>query len=204
VRYVPDGVSEVKTGSTRFAALVKTAGQPHAVTLWTQPEEDAEFMKAVRGNRVLTVHQESVGQRKDHGEVGFNQDAHATYLVFPKSLKEFEEKRVVGIRYDLLAETPVRRPVPPARTTKRPGQAPVQRAEPVATPEPAPEPKLRFAVTVQRTAIGTATIEVIAKSAGLARKMALERAQDRPFDIAHATIRSQVKAVDKMSPKTNH
>jgi hypothetical protein len=93
--------------------VVKAAGQPHVVTLWTRPEDDRDFMAAVRANRVLTVRQETTGTHKDHGEVGFLREAQASnlYLVFPKSLKDFEGKRVVGIKYDLLAEPEPRGPV---------------------------------------------------------------------------------------------
>ena len=46
-------------------------------------------------------------QRTDSGTefgiVGFKQTKDARYLVFPKSLKRFENKRVVGINWDLVS-----------------------------------------------------------------------------------------------------
>ena len=45
-------------------------------------------------------------QRSDSGTefgiVGFKERKGASYLVFPKSLKRFENRRVVGINWDLL------------------------------------------------------------------------------------------------------
>jgi len=46
-------------------------------------------------------------QRTDSGTefgiVGFKQTKDARYLVFPKSLKRFENRRVVGINWDLVS-----------------------------------------------------------------------------------------------------
>ena len=39
----------------------------------------------------------------EFGIVGFKQTKDARYLVFPKSLKRFENKRVVGINWDLVS-----------------------------------------------------------------------------------------------------
>ena len=39
----------------RFDALLKTVGQPVQVTLWTKPEDDHDFMRAVKEKRVVTV-----------------------------------------------------------------------------------------------------------------------------------------------------
>jgi len=40
----------------------------------------------------------------DFGIVGFKQRKGATYLVFPKSLKRFADKRIVGIDWTLVHE----------------------------------------------------------------------------------------------------
>ncbi len=39
----------------------------------------------------------------DFGVVGFKERKGATYLAFPKSLKQFADKRVVGIDWALLS-----------------------------------------------------------------------------------------------------
>lgn len=82
----------------RFRDLVKTAGAPEPKSLWTDPKNDRDFMRAVKQGRVLTVVQGS--KRKDFGELGFHQHPGALYFVFPKPLP-VEEGRVVGIKYDL-------------------------------------------------------------------------------------------------------
>ena len=53
----------------------------------------------------MTLHQELRGAKKDFGVVGFHEEDNAQYLLFPKSLKRFDDRRVIGINYDLLAKT---------------------------------------------------------------------------------------------------
>jgi hypothetical protein len=38
----------------------------------------------------------------EFGEVGFHEHKGAQYLEFPKSLRRFAEKRIVGIRWELV------------------------------------------------------------------------------------------------------
>jgi hypothetical protein len=184
-----------ESGSARFAALVKAVGRPHAVTLWTRPEDDPEFMRAVRDERVVTITQSNVGQRKDYGEVGFIQKPGTAYLVFPKSLKGFEGKRIVGINYDLLDEAPPRGPIARAPAVARKVTPKKEK------PPPQPRPDPRFVVTLQHTATATTTVEVTAKNAEAAKKMASKQAEDAPFDLSQATIRTRVVAAKKA--KTN-
>jgi hypothetical protein len=40
----------------------------------------------------------------DFGIVGFKESREARYLVFPKSLKRFAEKRIIGIDWALVQE----------------------------------------------------------------------------------------------------
>jgi hypothetical protein len=82
----------------RFRDLVKMAGTPEPKSLWADPKNDRDFMRAVKQKRVLTVVQES--RRKDFGELGFHQHPGALYFIFPKSLPA-EKGRVIGIKYDL-------------------------------------------------------------------------------------------------------
>jgi len=55
--------------TVRFTKLVEESGEPVPVTLWTEPEEDRDFAKAMREGRVLTVVQRNVGARADYGVV---------------------------------------------------------------------------------------------------------------------------------------
>jgi hypothetical protein len=184
------------TDTARFAVVVKAAGQPHVVTLWTRPEDDREFMEALRAKRVLTVRQENTGTRKDHGEVGFMREGSNVYLVFPKSLKDFEGKRIVGLKYDLVAEPKTRSPV----ATKPPKTGEVRAKEKKKEARP-PRPAPCFAVAVRRTATTTMTVEVTATSAAAARKLAMAEAEKGPFDVRGAALGTRITALRKL--KTN-
>jgi hypothetical protein len=42
--------------------------------------------------------------KRDFGEIGFQQDPRAAYLIFPKPLPKGEATHVIGIKYELLSE----------------------------------------------------------------------------------------------------
>lgn len=48
----------------------------------------------------MTIQPSATGT--EFGVVGFKETKGASYLVFPKSLKRFENKRIVGIKWDLV------------------------------------------------------------------------------------------------------
>ena len=48
----------------------------------------------------MTIHKSGTGT--EFGMIGFKERKGASYLVFPKSLKRFEDKRIVGINWDLV------------------------------------------------------------------------------------------------------
>jgi len=99
------GFDIVKTGATiRFGDLVRGSGRPRVVTLWTDPKKDRSFSKAIRDNRVLTVHTDPASHRKEYGEIGFCREPGAFYLVFPERLPEERKARIVGINYQLAEE----------------------------------------------------------------------------------------------------
>ena len=85
----------------RFRDLVAASGKPQVVSLWTKPEADRVFMKAVKENRVLTLIQPPTTKHKVYGIVGFQKQA--SYLVFPNPLPVKELFRVRGIKDELLA-----------------------------------------------------------------------------------------------------
>lgn len=78
----------------RFSELVKQCGRPETVTLWTKPEDNPPFMKAVRENRVVTLLLKRHGNHPDFGEIAFHQRPNALYLVFANSLPEESGARV--------------------------------------------------------------------------------------------------------------
>jgi predicted lipid-binding transport protein (Tim44 family) len=92
--------------TARFKSVVEQCGVPEVYTLWVEPRKDLTFQRALTQQRVMSVHQETVGTRKDYGEIGFTGDLQAQLLIFPKSLKAFAGKRVVGIQYNLLGSGP--------------------------------------------------------------------------------------------------
>ena len=89
---------EVKT--VRFALVLEKAGTPEVYTLWQEPKADRHFQSLVKNHRIMTVLQTESGT--DFGVVEFSERKGATYLAFPKSLKRFAEKRIVGINWDLV------------------------------------------------------------------------------------------------------
>src|SRR5688500_19776013 len=85
-------VKEKKT--VRFAALVEAAGQPEYATLWTKPEQDRDFMRAVKEDRIVTLIQRNVGTKKDYGLVGFFLQKNAGFLVFPRGIEDRKSTRL--------------------------------------------------------------------------------------------------------------
>lgn len=55
----------------------------------------------------MTVFQESVGTKADRGEVGFHPGPGRQFLVFPRPLRLFAGRTVVGIEYELLSKIAV-------------------------------------------------------------------------------------------------
>ena len=58
----------------------------------------------------MTLHQEFAGKGADYGSIGFEKGAAGQVLVFPKSLKSFEGKKIVGVKYELLVSSPAPKP----------------------------------------------------------------------------------------------
>ena len=86
--------------SVRFAAVIETAGTPEVYTLWQKPAADRRFQSLLKNHRIMTIQPSEAGT--DFGVVEFCQRKGATYLAFPKSLKRFAEKRIVGINWELV------------------------------------------------------------------------------------------------------
>jgi len=90
----------LKVKTVRFAEVVDKAGKPEVYTLWQKPAADRHFQSLNKSNRVMTIQKSESGT--DFGLVGFKERKGASYLVFPKSLKRFADKRIVGINWDLV------------------------------------------------------------------------------------------------------
>jgi hypothetical protein len=89
--------------TVRFATVVAAAGKPSPHPLWMAPAHDRVLQQALKGHRVMTVHQDVRGTPKDYGTVGMTQEPEAQHLVFPRSLRRFDGQRIVGIDYGQLA-----------------------------------------------------------------------------------------------------
>ena len=86
----------LKTKTVRFSQIVEECGQPNVYTLWEKPAAQ------LKNNRVMTIQKSESGT--DFGIIGFKERKGARYLVFPKSLKQFADKRVIGIDWTLVRE----------------------------------------------------------------------------------------------------
>ena len=201
-------MSQSKT--VRFDALVKTSGQPEQVTLWTKPEDDAAFMKAVRDNRVATVIQQNVGTKKDFGVVGFDAQKNAAYLIFPKRISHPSKTKIVGIKYERIAAAapkgpifkPKSRPAPGIPLREKPSYKLEDKPEPAkkAPSHPAkaaerrkPKPTLyTFTALVTVTAVQESPLSVQAPSESAAAKLIRTAASDVAIDLNKATITRRI------------
>jgi hypothetical protein len=95
--------------TVRFSDVLKQAGEPELHLLLIEPGKDKGLQRAVREHRVMTLHQFQ-GGKSDYGAIGFEKDVRGQVLVFPKSLKQFDGKKVVAIKYELLKEASIPEP----------------------------------------------------------------------------------------------
>jgi hypothetical protein len=94
-------VKLLKVKTARFTQVVEKSGGPEIYTLWQKPRADRHFQSQIKNNRVMTIQKSET--RTEFGIVGFKERKGATYLVFPKSLKPYVDKRIVGIDWALLS-----------------------------------------------------------------------------------------------------
>ena len=92
----------LKTKTARFSQVIESCAKPQVYTLWQKPSADRHLQSQIKNNRVMTILKSESGT--DFGIVGFKESTEARYLVFPKSLKRFAEKRIVGIDWALVRE----------------------------------------------------------------------------------------------------
>jgi hypothetical protein len=92
----------LKTKTARFSQAIKSCGKPHVYTLWQKPSADRHLQSQIKKNRVMTILRSESGT--DFAIVGFKESKEARYLIFPKSLTRFAEKRIVGIDWALVRE----------------------------------------------------------------------------------------------------
>jgi hypothetical protein len=90
--------------TVRFSKVLEACGKPDIHLLLIDPAKDKTLQAAIKSDRVMTLYQQSGGT--DHGVVGFEQGRSRQFLVFPKPLKPFLGQRIVGIKYELIDDTP--------------------------------------------------------------------------------------------------
>ena len=90
----------LKVKTVRFPQVIEKCGEPDVYTLWQKPDVDRHFQSHIKNNRVMTIQRSGSGT--EFGITGFKNRKGATYLVFPRSLKRFAEKRIVGINWALV------------------------------------------------------------------------------------------------------
>ena len=92
----------LKIKTTRFCQIIEKCGKPQVYTLWQKPSIDRHLQAQIKKSRVMTILKSDSGT--DFGIVGFKESKKARYLIFPKSLKRFAEKRIIGIDWALVSE----------------------------------------------------------------------------------------------------
>ena len=92
----------LKIKTARFSQIIEKCGKPQVYTLWQKPSTDRHLQAQIKKSRVMTILKSDSGT--DFGIVGFKESKEARYLVFPKSLKRFAEKRIIGIDWALVRE----------------------------------------------------------------------------------------------------
>ena len=90
----------LKIKTARFTDVVERCGAPTVYTLWQKPAADRHLQSLIKNVRLMTARASESGT--EFGEVGFHEHKGAQYLEFPKSLRRFAEKRIVGIRWELV------------------------------------------------------------------------------------------------------
>jgi len=104
--------------TVRFSKVIEASGKPDFHLLLIDPAKDKTLQSAIKSDRVMTLYQQS--GETDHGIVGFEQGRSRQFLVFPKPLKAFQGQRIVGIKYELLEDTPTPKPEPAKKEPVKP------------------------------------------------------------------------------------
>lgn len=88
--------------TARFSVVLAKCGQPAVHLTLVAPQKDPPLRKLERETRVMTIHRAHRGAGADYGVVGIDPGPGIQLLVFPRSLRRFTGKRIVGINYDLI------------------------------------------------------------------------------------------------------
>jgi hypothetical protein len=118
--------------TVRFSKVLEACGKPDIHLLLIDPAKDKTLQAAIKSDRIMTLYQQSSGS--DHGIVGFEQGRSRQFLVFPKPLKSFLGQRIVGIKYELLEDTPAPKKEPAKKEAPKPAEKPDEPAPTLVEP----------------------------------------------------------------------
>jgi hypothetical protein len=200
-------VEPTATKTVRFSKLVEEFGKPTLYLPLADPAKDSNFQHAVKKQRVLTIKQDPTSKQKDFGIVAFLPEKFVTYLVFPKSLESFANARVVGIKYDELAEGTLA--PPPAAIPSKPRPSPKHSAlpkksepkakrepEPRIEPKPPPEPQPRtFLVRARVTATASIEQEISVKAMTKAEAKSKAEEQASSLQLPQPSVKTKILKV---------
>ena len=92
----------LKVKTARLSEIVERCCKPQVYTLWQKPSTDRHLQSQLKNERVMTILKSDSGT--DFGVVGLKESKDARYLIFPKSLKRFADKRIVGIDWEIVRD----------------------------------------------------------------------------------------------------
>ena len=129
--------------TARFTEIVEQCGKPSAHFALLDPAKDRPLQNLLRQNRVMSIYHGHRGEGADYGMVGLIESTGSQLLVFPKSIKRYAGRRIVGINYDLLEDSAlVTKSAQPSAATRRQRKSteekPADASRGKRTPESAP------------------------------------------------------------------
>ena len=92
----------LKTKTARFSQVIESCGKPQVYTVWQKLSADRHLQAEIKKNRMMTILKSESGT--DFGIASFKESRDARFLIFPKSLKRFADKRIIGIDWALVRE----------------------------------------------------------------------------------------------------
>jgi hypothetical protein len=98
----PSDNNDLEDKTARFTVLVEKSGAPELYTHRMKPVADRRYHTLYKAHKVMTIQTSDAGT--EFGIAEYCERKGARYLSFPKSLKRFEQRRIVGINWDLVAK----------------------------------------------------------------------------------------------------
>jgi hypothetical protein len=126
--------------TARFSVVVAKCGQPSVHLTLVAPAKDPALRRLETQGRVMTILTAHRGGGTDHGLVGIHVSPGMQLLIFPRSVRRFAGKRIVGINYDLLDQElhVTGRPAAPPPNRDKPARRPAHSAAILPFPQTTP------------------------------------------------------------------